>query len=92
MLISKLSKLHSHPEYGGKIIGQMTEFDLSKNGIWQGTFDELKQDIIKNGIQTPLEIDKFESGELNLKNGHHRAVIAIQIGLTSVPVIIKEGN
>ena len=92
MAVSILSRLHGHAEYGGKIIAKMTEKDLSHDGDWKGSFQELKQSIMEHGIKMPLEIDKFESGELNLKNGHHRAVIAIQIGLKYVPVIIKEGR
>lgn len=87
MSIEKLSKLHSHFEYGGKLLKDLQESDLSKAGDWEGTFEELKQSIIEKGILNPIAIDKFESGELNLKNGHHRAVIAMQIGLTSVPVV-----
>ena len=92
MAINILSRLHGHAEYGGKIIAEITEKDLSHDGDWKGSFQELKQSIMEHGIKKPLEIDKFESGELNLKNGHHRAVIAIQIGLKYVPVIIKEGR
>lgn len=90
--VEKLAKLHSHAEYGGKLVGDLTVVDLSHAGDWDGSFDELVQSIRDTGIQIPLRIDKSESGELMLRNGHHRAVIAIQLGLDTVPVTIREGN
>lgn len=89
LTIERLKKIRSHAEYGGKFIADLTEDDLSKSGDWQGSFADLKTDIALRGVQTPLILDKYESGEITLANGHHRAVIAIQLGIDYVPIEIR---
>ena len=89
MKVERLKKLRSHAEYGGKIIGKMTQADLSHNGEWRGSFSDLKADIETNGITNPLIIDKYASGEMTLGNGHHRAVIAMELDMAYVPVEIR---
>ena len=90
MPTKRLARMHSHAEYGGKLIGEMTPDDLSQDGDWLGTFGELVASVTANGILNPLQVDRFESGELTLRNGHHRAVIAIQAGMVAVPVVIRQ--
>jgi len=53
--------------------------DLPK--VWGKDYDDLKSDIAEKGIHTPLLI----SGK-QLLDGHHRAVAAMQLGMSHVPV------
>lgn len=88
MPIKDLMKLRSHAEYGAKFVGDLTENDLSKAGDWKFSFSDLKNHIQTYGILIPLRVHKYESGEMMLGNGHHRAVIAMQLGIKNVPVNI----
>ena len=49
-------------------------------------YDALKEDIAKHGIRKPIEVSKSEEEGTVLENGHHRYVIAKELGLSKVPV------
>jgi len=89
MSMDRLKKIRSHAEYGCKFIADLTENDLSHDGDWLGSFSDLKTDISMRGIVSPLIIDKYDSGEMTLGNGHHRAVIAMQLNIDYVPVEVR---
>ena len=44
-------------------------------------FDDLARDIRENGIETPLRV----VGD-RLVDGHHRAIVAIELGLGNIPI------
>ena len=48
-------------------------------------YNRLRDDIAKNGMQQPIEIRKGQ-----VENGHHRAVIAKELGLSRIPVIEED--
>ena len=48
------------------------------------SLDELKEDISKHGITTPLEVTDKDGGYL--LDGHHRYVAARELGMKDVPV------
>lgn len=48
-------------------------------------YNRLRDDIAKNGMQQPIEIRKGQ-----VENGHHRAVIAKELGLSHIPVIEED--
>jgi hypothetical protein len=49
-------------------------------------YDELKQDISKHGMKSPISATRLSNGETLLTEGHHRAVIAKELGFSHVPV------
>lgn len=48
-------------------------------------YNTLKEDILQNGIQEPIPVRKGK-----LADGHHRAVIAKELGIPRIPVIEEE--
>ena len=56
--------------------------DDMRHGGPRGYVNHLKADITKNGIQEPLTV----RGGNVLKDGHHRGVAAMELGLSQVPV------
>lgn len=88
MPIAKLKKIRSAEL--GKLLADLVEDDLTKSGEWNGSFDELRESILREGILKPIDIYQFDSGERLLGNGHHRAFLAIQLGLDSIPYQIRE--
>lgn len=52
---------------------------------------ELEQDMLKNGIKTPLELWIDSTGHLRLQEGYHRMVVAEgnPLRFPRVPVILK---
>jgi len=51
---------------------------------------DLKNDIVKNGITTPIEIYKKNDGTFAIENGNHRLKIASELGIKQVPVKLVE--
>lgn len=59
-------------------VGQLVREDLWSDPEY---YNELRDDISKNGIKTPIAIKKGM-----LIDGHHRAVIAQELDLPKIPV------
>ena len=91
MKLDELLSYTAHAEYLCKELSRMTREDVQHQGDYQGTIDELVRDIAVNGIQVPLVVREDESGERWLRNGHHRLVAAMELGLDKVPVVIEQG-
>lgn len=51
---------------------------------------DLKNDIVKNGITTPIEIYKKNDGTFSIENGNHRLKIAQELGIKNIPIKIVE--
>lgn len=51
--------------------------------------DDLKSQIAANGIKTPIEATKLDNGHTLLTEGHHRVMVARELGLKNVPVVFK---
>ena len=68
-------------EGGYYTIGQLDP-ELSFN---MDHYNNLKEDIAKNGMKQPIEIRKGQ-----IDDGHHRAVIAKELGLSSIPVVEED--
>lgn len=81
-----LKRLSSHPEYGCVKLGELREDNLREPEQMKRLSDSVK----RHGITTPLLIQVEESGERYLRDGHHRAVVAIASGLDTVPVIVTK--
>ena len=88
MPIGRLKKMRSAEL--GKLLADLVEDDLTKAGDWDGSFDDLRESIRRHGIIKPLDVYQFESGERLLGNGHHRAFLAIQLGLDAVPYRVEK--
>lgn len=56
----------------------------------QEQMSKLRDDIAKNGIQTPIELVKNNDGTIKIENGNHRLQIAKELGLKEVPVKFVE--
>jgi len=89
MKMTELLEYTAHAEYLCKSLADMTRLDVQHRGEYPGDMTELKADINRNGIQNPLIVREDESGERWLRNGHHRLVAAMELGLTEVPVEIE---
>ena len=48
--------------------------------------ENLKNEIIKKGIEKPIEIIKEDNDKIKIRNGNHRLDIAKKIGLEKVPI------
>lgn len=73
----RLKDLYSN-DYPDKTIGQLKRDDYPNRPF---VFDELTKDIAANGIVEPLRVvNNF------LVDGHHRAIIALELGLDNVSI------
>jgi hypothetical protein len=88
MKLEELLSYTAHAEYRCKNLSSMTREDVAHRGEYDGSIDQLIADIQANGIKVPLLLQEDESGERWLRNGHHRLVAAMEIGLDEVPVRI----
>lgn len=52
--------------------------------------NNLKKDIEKNGITTPIEIYRKNDGTFAIENGNHRLKIAQELGIKDIPVKMVE--
>lgn len=77
MSIDELRHLQSN-DYPDKRIEDLQRDDYPNRAF---VFDDLLRDISKNGIKTPLRVVNNR-----LVDGHHRAIIAIELGLDGVMV------
>ena len=61
---------------------------LQTNGGYrnQEQIKNLREDISKNGIQTPIELVRNNDGSITIENGNHRLQIAKELGIKEVPV------
>lgn len=89
MKLTELLGYTAHAEYRCKPLADMNRADVQHRGEYPGDLDQLKADINRNGIQNPLIVREDESGERWLRNGHHRLVVAMELGLTEVPILIE---
>jgi hypothetical protein len=55
---------------------------------------ELIEDIRKNGLKNPVNINQDAKGNLAIGDGHHRIVAARHLGFTHIPAIVlpHQGN
>ncbi len=51
---------------------------------------DLREDISKNGIQTPIELVKNNDGSISIENGNHRLQIAKELGMNEIPIKFVE--
>lgn len=58
--------------------------------ISEKEYEELKQDIKNRGIQDPLQIRKTDTSKYQVICGHQRRKIAIELGIETVPCIIRD--
>lgn len=75
--VTILSTLRSN-DYPNKTISDLHRADYLNRAY---VFEGLAADIAKNGIKEPLRVANGV-----LVNGHHRAIIALELGLESVPI------
>jgi protein gp37 len=53
-------------------------------------YQELKEDIKNRGIQDPLHVRKIDTNVFQVICGHQRKNIAIELGLSTVPCIVRD--
>jgi ParB-like chromosome segregation protein Spo0J len=58
-------------------------------GLYVTDYDKLKESIKINGITNPLELIVYKNKAL-LSNGNNRLAIALELGMNSVPVIVRK--
>lgn len=51
--------------------------------------DGLRESVKKNGIQKPVVIKTDSYSHVSLYDGHHRLIVAEQLGLRKVPVLFE---
>tara|TARA_R110002074_G_scaffold4021_2_gene20365 strand:- start:1200 stop:1487 length:288 start_codon:yes stop_codon:yes gene_type:complete len=90
MKLDELLGYTAHAEYLCKPLANMSRADVPHQGDFAGSMDDLIGDIRANGIRVPLHLQEDESGERWLRNGHHRLVAAMELGLQEVPVAIHK--
>lgn len=56
----------------------------------QEQINNLRNDIITNGITTPIEIYRKNDGTFAIENGNHRIKIAQELGIKDIPVKLVE--
>ncbi len=49
--------------------------------------DELRENIRQHGVIVPIKVDEQD----NVLDGHHRLEIAVELGLTDIPVKVVPG-
>jgi polysaccharide pyruvyl transferase WcaK-like protein len=59
-------------------VGELTRTDYPNRAF---VFEDLYNDIHKNGITTPLRVVNDR-----LVDGHHRAIIAMELGIETIPI------
>lgn len=62
------------------LVGELTR-DTYVESKHRAVFDDLAVDIQKNGISTPLRVVNGY-----LVDGHHRAVVALELGIDLIPI------
>ena len=88
--VKVLKGLWRHPEYGGGLVGDLDRDRLLAMGPNDKLYlDSLAMEIDEIGIYEPLEVFIASNGEAFLNNGHHRAVVAMELRLETVPVVFK---
>jgi polysaccharide pyruvyl transferase WcaK-like protein len=65
-------------DYPNMRVGELTRTDYPNRAF---VFEDLYNDIHKNGITTPLRVVNDR-----LVDGHHRAIIAMELGIETIPI------
>ena len=92
-----LQRLEVAPQVGKTVDGRQIENvpiaslppRATAVGMSKESFDAMANDIITNGIKTPIIIDKRTG---NVLDGQHRAFVAKELGMTDVPAVYVDGN
>lgn len=61
--------------------------------LWDVHADHLRNltvDIRANGIRTPIEVARTVDGKLRMWDGHHRVLVAAELGLPTIPVHMNQ--
>lgn len=62
------------------LVGELSR-TLYIDSLHNEIFDQLTDDILQNGIMTPLRVVNR-----HLVDGHHRAIIALELDLPEIPI------
>lgn len=83
----QLRKLVANDFYDHFNEKDITVGDLSVDYVWvdgdDPTYHELHDSIKKEGIKTPLKVSLRDN---MLYDGHHRAVVARDLGINKIPI------
>ncbi len=71
-----------------ELVGEDAFKNLPKQTGAKGRLSALKAKISKDGILTPIKIEKDKDGKLSVANGRHRVLIARELGIKEAPVRI----
>jgi hypothetical protein len=81
--VEQLSNFYSK-EFGRA--GNVTSnYWVDKGLMSQKKLDELRTSIAKEGVKTPLQLDKVRGMDV-LVDGHHRLAIAKELGIKELPI------
>lgn len=74
-----------------KVLDAFKEFDRETPLRGEEYYNILKEDIAKHGIRTPITLT-IQGRKHLITEGNHRLKIAKELGIETLPVIIKYGN
>lgn len=85
-----LNNMKNRPEV--KLVSVDDILSLKKDGGYRTNeqISSLANNIMANGIESPIEISIDENGNRELYNGNHRLLVAEKLGLKEVPVIYRD--
>lgn len=58
----------------------------------RASLDELKADVLQNGIETPLSLREKEGGRLEIIKGERRWTVAMELEMPQVPAFVAAKN
>jgi hypothetical protein len=81
--VDQISNMYSK-EFGRA--GNVTSnYWVDKGLMSQKKLDELRASIAREGVKTPLQLDKVRGMDV-LVDGHHRLAIAKELGIKELPI------
>jgi hypothetical protein len=88
--LSEILKMQSK-EFGVPAGQISSKYWVDKGLMSAQKMQALKDSIAKNGIQSPLQLDKVRMQDI-LLNGNHRVAIAKELGIKNIPVKYSMGG
>lgn len=73
-----------------EILNNIPKGETHHDKINQLYYDEMKQDIVKNGLNLPIRLMYYVNDDaLRIYDGHHRLKIANELGIKKIPIDIS---
>ena len=85
MNLEEVGDLHTR-DFEGIPVKHIDREFFTERGEDLSHYESLKDSIAKEGMKKPIKVIKNEHEFPWLYDGHHRAVIALELGMKKVPV------